>query len=77
MFPRLLVPEEAVVRYGNQQYLVQVTGKNAFQLVSVETGIGENDRVAVSANNTELTNMQVVTRNAYAVLGKMKNMGEE
>ena len=74
--PSQTVPEEAVVRYGNQQYIVQATGKNAFQLVSVETGIRENDRVAVSATNSELKGMQVVTKNAYAVLGKMKNTEE-
>jgi cobalt-zinc-cadmium efflux system membrane fusion protein len=75
--PSLTVPEEAVVRYGNLQYIVQVTGKNNFQLVAVETGIRENERVAVSATATELSGMQVVTKNAYAVLGKMKNAAEE
>jgi cobalt-zinc-cadmium efflux system membrane fusion protein len=65
------------VRYGNQQYIVQANGKNNFQLVNVETGIRENDRVAISAKNTGLSNMQIVTKNAYAVLGKMKNATEE
>jgi cobalt-zinc-cadmium efflux system membrane fusion protein len=75
--PSLTVPEEAVVRYGNQQYIVQATGKNNFQLLTVETGIREKDRVAVSTKTVDLTNMQVVTKNAYAVLGKMKNANEE
>jgi cobalt-zinc-cadmium efflux system membrane fusion protein len=75
--PSLTVPEEAVVRYGNQQYIVQATAKNAFQLVNVETGIRENNRVAVSASNSEISGMNVVTKNAYAVLGKMKNTAEE
>ena len=75
--PSLTVPEEAVVRYGNQQYIVQATGKNNFQLVHVETGIREKDRIAVSTKNVDLTNMQVVTKNAYSVLGKMKNAQEE
>jgi cobalt-zinc-cadmium efflux system membrane fusion protein len=75
--PSLTVPEEAVVRYGDQQYIVQSTGKNSFQLVNVETGIREKDRVAVNATGTELKDMQVVTKNAYAVLGKMKNTQEE
>lgn len=75
--PSLTVPEEAVVRYGNQQYIVQVTGKNNFQLVSVETGIREEERVAVSTTTTDLSGMQVVTKNAYAILGKMKNAAEE
>jgi membrane fusion protein, heavy metal efflux system len=75
--PSLTVPEEAVVRYGNQQFIVQLTGRNAFQLVNVETGIREKDRVAVSAANTGLRDMEVVTKNAFAVLGKMKNTLEE
>jgi membrane fusion protein, heavy metal efflux system len=75
--PSLTVPEEAVVRYGNQQYIVQVTGKNNFQLLRVETGIRDEGRVAVSTTATELSGMQIVTKNAYAVLGKMKNAAEE
>jgi len=73
----LTVPEEAVVRYGNQQYIVQATGKSNFQLVNVETGIREKERVAVSSKAVELSGMQVVTKNAYSVLGKMKNAPEE
>jgi membrane fusion protein, heavy metal efflux system len=75
--PSLTVPEDAVVRYGNKQYIVQVTGKNNFQLVEVETGIRDNGRVAVLSTATELSGMQIVTKNAYAVLGKMKNTAEE
>jgi cobalt-zinc-cadmium efflux system membrane fusion protein len=74
--PSLTVPEEAVVRYGNQQYIVQVTGKNKFQLVTVETGIREDERVAVNATSVDLEGIQIVTKNAYAVLGKMKNAAE-
>jgi len=73
----LTVPEDAVVRYGNKEYIVQATGKNNYQLVAVETGIRDNGRVAVSSTATELSGMQVVTKNAYAVLGKMKNTAEE
>lgn len=75
--PSLTVPEDAVVRYGNQQYIMQVNGKNNFQMVNVETGIRENGRVALSSKATELSGMQVVTKNAYAILGKMKNTAEE
>ncbi|OQP52061.1 efflux transporter periplasmic adaptor subunit [Niastella yeongjuensis] len=73
----LTVPEEAVVRYGNQQYIVKAIGKNNFQLVDVETGIREKELVAISSKAVELKDMQVVTKNAYAVLGKMKNASEE
>jgi len=75
--PALTVPEEAVVRYGNQQYVVQVTGKNNYQLVNVEAGMKENNRIAVNSNAVDLRNMPIVTKNAYAILGKMKNAAEE
>lgn len=75
--PSLTVPEDAVVRYGNQQYIVQATGKNNFQLISVDTGIREKGLVAVTAKDVDLKHIQVVVKNAYAVLGKMKNAQEE
>jgi cobalt-zinc-cadmium efflux system membrane fusion protein len=75
--PALTVPEEALVRYGNQQYVIQVTGKNSYQLVNVEAGIKDNNRVAVSSEAVKLNDMPIVTKNAYAVLGKMKNTAEE
>jgi len=75
--PALTVPEEAVVRYGNQQYVVQVTGKNNYQLVNVEAGMKENNRIAINSNAIDLRNMPIVTKNAYAILGKMKNAAEE
>ena len=50
---------------------------NNYQLVEVETGIKENGQIAVASKTTELKNMQVVTKNAYAVLGKMKNSAED
>jgi cobalt-zinc-cadmium efflux system membrane fusion protein len=75
--PSLTVPEDAVVRYGNKEYIVQATGQHNFQLVAVETGIRDNGKVAVSTGATELSGMQVVTKNAYAILGKMKNAAEE
>jgi len=75
--PALTVPEEAVVRYANQHYVVQVTGKNSYQLVQVAAGVKENKQIAVSSNAIDLKNMPVVTKNAYAILGKMKNAAEE
>jgi cobalt-zinc-cadmium efflux system membrane fusion protein len=57
--------------------VVRVAGRNSYQLVNVEAGVKENDRVAVSSNAIDLKNMPVVTKNAYAVLGKMKNAAEE
>jgi membrane fusion protein, heavy metal efflux system len=71
------VPEEALVRYGNQQYVLLVTGPNTYTLTAVETGIRDNGRTQVSSSATDLTGKQVIIKNAYAVLGKMKNTKEE
>jgi cobalt-zinc-cadmium efflux system membrane fusion protein len=46
-------------------------------LVTVEAGVKENNRIAVSSNAIDLKNMPVVTKNAYAILGKMKNAAED
>jgi membrane fusion protein, heavy metal efflux system len=71
------VPEEAVVRYGNQQYIVQVTGNHNYTLVPVETGLLENGWIQVTSKTTDLSGKQLITKNAYAVLGKLKNTAEE
>ena len=69
------VPEAAVVRSGNNEYLVEAKGKDEFVLLPVETGVRENGFVEVkSAQSLEGRNF--VLKNAYAVLGKMKNAAE-
>ena len=71
------VPEEAVVRFGNAQYLLELTGKNTFRLLPVETGIRENGMVEVSSQTENLLNKNIITKNPYPVLSAMKNTAEE
>lgn len=73
----LAVPEEAVVRYGNTQYVLELTGKNTFSLVAVETGIIENGKIEVICKEKELLNKTIITKNPYPVLSAMKNTAEE
>lgn len=73
----LAVPEEAVVRYGNTQYVLELTGKNTFSLVAVETGITENGKIEVICKEKELLNKIIITKNPYPVLSAMKNTAEE
>lgn len=73
----LAVPEEAVVRYGNTQYVLELTGKNTFSLVAVETGITENGKIEVICKEKELLNKTIITKNPYPVLSAMKNTAEE
>jgi membrane fusion protein, heavy metal efflux system len=70
------VGEEAVVRSGNSEYLVEQTANGQFALLAVETGVRENGFVEVKSK-TDLTDRKIVVKNAYAVLSKMMNATEE
>ena len=73
----LTVPEEAVVRYAGQEYVLLANGGNTYELVAVKTGVKEDNRIQVSSESVDLFNKRVVVKNAYTILGKMKNEGEE
>ncbi len=73
----LAVPDEAVVRFGNTQYVLELTGKNTFSLVQVETGISENGKVEISSKAVDLLGKTIITKNPYPVLSAMKNTAEE
>lgn len=73
----LTLPEEAVVRFENKQYVYEMTGKNEFRMIEVQTGIVEKDRVEVNSGIEGFTTRKLVTKNAYAILSKMKNAAEE
>jgi cobalt-zinc-cadmium efflux system membrane fusion protein len=73
----LAVPEEAVVRFGNTQYVLELTGKNTFSLVQVETGISENGMVEINSKMVDLSGKTIITKNPYPVLSAMKNTAEE
>lgn len=73
----LAVPEEAVVRFGNTQYVLELTAKNTFSLVPVETGIRENGMVEINSNAVDLSGKTIITKNPYPVLSAMKNTAEE
>lgn len=73
----LAVPEEALVRYANNEYLIKVTGKNTYELLPVVSGVKQEGKVAVSSTKENLTDVVVVTKGAYTVLSAMMNKGEE
>jgi cobalt-zinc-cadmium efflux system membrane fusion protein len=71
------LPEEAIVRFGNKQYVFEVTGKNNFKMVEVQTGISENNYTEIIDPPGDFQSRIFVIKNAYAVLSKMKNTAEE
>lgn len=73
----LAVPDEAVVRYGAQDYIFLAVGTNTYKMLPVITGMRENGFVEVSHQSENLEGRSIVNNNAYAVLSKMMNKAEE
>ena len=71
------VPEAAVVRYGNDEFVLEDKGDNSFHLLPVQTGMKENGMVEITGKDSDLTGKTVIFKNAYAVLSQIKNAGEE
>ncbi len=73
----ILVPEEAVVRNGNDQFVFIEKKKGLFEQVTVKAGTALNGKIDIQAENIDLLQQTLVTRNAYTVMMKMHNRAEE
>ncbi len=74
----LVLPEDAVVRHGNKQYVFAVLPGNKFEMKEVITGPSENGFTAIDrAEGMDLAQTEVVTKNAYTLLMSLMNKGEE
>jgi len=73
----MTVPDEAIVRFAGKQFVLHETGLRTYELVEVESGARENGVTEISGKGIDLLDQPVVVKNAYAVLGKMKNPEEE
>ena len=73
----ITVPEDAIVTYGNKQYVFLEKEANRFQMVNIATGPSKDGRISiVSENGNAFLQNNIVLVNAYALLMKMKNTGE-
>lgn len=74
----LTLPEDAVVRYQNQQFAFVRKDSNVFEMLSLKTGARENGYIQISAtDSSDLSRQQFVTKGAYSLLMKLKNTTEE
>ncbi len=71
------VPEEAVVRWGEKQYLFLKDGNNQYRMTEVQTGATADGKTDVQNLTVDLLNQTIITRNAYTALMKLHNKGEE
>lgn len=70
------VPESAVVRYSNGEFVIEQREDNYFHLLPVQTGIRENGFVEIKSDAIDFAGKKVVVKNAYTVLSQMKNTEE-
>lgn len=71
------VPEDAVVRFGDKQYLFVQRTTTQFEMMEVKPGTAAGGKTAIASGITNFTEQTVVTKNAYALLMKLKNAAEE
>lgn len=70
------LPDEAIVRFENKQYVFIAKGKNQFEMLEIKTGNTENGFTEVDIDEN-LAKEIFVLKGAYNLLMKMKNTSEE
>jgi cobalt-zinc-cadmium efflux system membrane fusion protein len=71
-----VLPEEAIVRFENIQYVFIEKDKNNFEMVPVTTGSVEKGFIEILDAEKFLAK-NIVTKGAYSILMKTKNKSEE
>ena len=72
-----VVPEGALVRFNNREYVFTESGKGAFHMREVSSGAREDGMIEIRNGRDSLYGKKIVTANAYSVLGALKNTAEE
>lgn len=72
----LTLPEEAIVRWGNEQYVFQQKEKGTFEMVPVTVGTTNDGRTEIGPLPSDVANKPMIVKNAYAALMKLQNKAE-
>lgn len=72
----LTVPADAVVRYGNKEYIFVAGSNNTYTMTEVVTGVAGEGYIAITPTTGMDTGKPVVTVNAYTLLMMLKNKSE-
>ena len=68
------LPTEAVVTWDNKHYVFTETADRTYKMVPVETGVTQDNIIEITS---ALPENKIVIKNAYTLLSKAKNNGEE
>lgn len=74
--PAFVLPEEAVQRFGNKQYVFTSVNKNKVKMTEVTTGLIQDGKIEITSSPDQMMHGEVVLKNAYKLLGMLKNGGE-
>ena len=72
----LVLPEEAVVRYNNKQYVFIKIAKNQFKMTEILTGNSENGFIEIMPAEN-LATQEFAVKGAYSLLMSLKNKSAE
>lgn len=76
--PSSILPEESIVRYEGKNYLFIAKDEHHFEMIEVETGTKQEGMITIKISTTiDLIKDKFVTKNAYRLLGMLKNKAEE
>ncbi len=74
----LAVPGSALVRYQSKPYLFIAKDSSRFEMIEVEIGVTNEQMVELKTKaNLDWKTQRVVLKNAYSLLGKLKNKMED
>ena len=72
-----VLPDEAIVRSGNQQFVFYKSSANKFVMLPVVTGLSANGKTEIQSGLEQVADGAIVLNNAYQLLGILKNKEEE
>lgn len=75
----LSVPNDAVIRFENRYFVFVDKGSQKFEIVEVQLGVADKEFTQITPMDTtlDLAVQNIVIKNAYTILGKMKNTADE
>ena len=72
-----VLPDEAIVRSGSQQFVFYKKSDKKFAMIPVTTGLSSNGKTEIVTGLANLPQNSIVLNNAYQLLGVLKNTEEE
>jgi len=72
-----VLPDQAIIRSGNQQFVFYQKADKKFAMVPVTTGLMDNGKTEIISGLEHIPANTIVLNNAYQLLGVLKNTEEE